>query len=489
MRVLSLSLMGWILAMHVYAHSPQDTILNHALDAIRADKAQLRLFFRQMPKGADLHHHYSGAVFDEISIDALWQHNLYIHPQTLAVKEKLTYTDSNFIRVNKLSPDEWEHIRTGLLRKWSVREFDARQHRQTNADFFFSTFGAKGPTEKIAVLAGLLSLKKQALAENVAYIETMLHLIPTPTIDAAVAARFDRLWRAAEQQKDTAAVFRLFDSAYHILMQAGAKELASTYTRTVNQRHESLRLDDNFFTMRYQNYALRTLNPFGVFTQLVGAFVSASESPYIVGVNLVGPEHHSVALQDYLLHMHMFAYLRKKFPPINCSLHAGELTANLASPMQLQTHIHDAIHIGGARRIGHGVAISQEYHAERTLTYMATNQIAVEINLTSNEFILGVKNEDHPVRLYHTYRVPIVLGSDDAGVLRTDLTEQYVLLANRYPNFSYTDIKQLVFNTIRYSFLPENTRKRITTKLQQDFHIFEQNVLDSHAPSHHKNKT
>ena len=31
-----------------------------------------------------------------------------------------------------------------------------------------------------------------------------------------------------------------------------------------------------------------------------------------------------------------------------------------------------------------------------TLAYMAKNKIAVEINLTSNEVILGVKDEDHP---------------------------------------------------------------------------------------------
>ena len=81
---------------------------------------------------------------------------------------------------------------------------------------------------------------------------------------------------------------------------------------------------------------------------------------------------------------------------------------------------------------------------------MSNNKVAVEINLLSNEFILGVKDDRHPVLLYKRFNVPLVISTDDPGISRTSLTEQYVLLAKRYSEVKYADIKQYVFNSIEY---------------------------------------
>jgi adenosine deaminase len=59
--------------------------------------------------------------------------------------------------------------------------------------------------------------------------------------------------------------------------------------------------------------------------------------------------------------------------------------------------ITSAVFQAGADRIGHGVDIAFETEALRTLDYMAAQKIAVEINLTSNEFILGVKDGSIPL--------------------------------------------------------------------------------------------
>ena len=40
---------------------------------------------------------------------------------------------------------------------------------------------------------------------------------------------------------------------------------------------------------------------------------------------------------------------------------------------------------------------------------MKTKQVPVEINMLSNEFILGIKNDFHPFLLYHNSGVPIVI--------------------------------------------------------------------------------
>ena len=48
----------------------------------------------------------------------------------------------------------------------------------------------------------------------------------------------------------------------------------------------------------------------------------------------------------------------------------------------------------------------------------------VEINLSSNEFILIVTEEEHPIMLYKKQNVPFIISTDDAGILRTNLSHQ-----------------------------------------------------------------
>ena len=57
----------------------------------------------------------------------------------------------------------------------------------------------------------------------------------------------------------------------------------------------------------------------------------------------------------------------------------------------------------------------------------------VEVNLTSNDVILGIKGADHPLPLYRKYGVPVTLSTDDEGVSRIDLTHEYVRAAMTYP--------------------------------------------------------
>jgi adenosine deaminase/adenosine deaminase CECR1 len=62
--------------------------------------------------------------------------------------------------------------------------------------------------------------------------------------------------------------------------------------------------------------------------------------------------------------------------------------------------------------------------------------------------------------------------------LRTSLTEQYVLLASRYKDISYADIKTFVYNSIQYSFIEEpEIKQKLRVKLDADFRIFENRIL------------
>jgi adenosine deaminase len=83
---------------------------------------------------------------------------------------------------------------------------------------------------------------------------------------------------------------------------------------------------------------------------------------------------------------------------------------------------------------------------------MARDKVAVEINLTSNDVILGVKGKDHPLPLYLAAGVPVTLSTDDLGVSRTDLTHEYMRAVIEH-GVSYTQLKQISRNSLTYSFL------------------------------------
>jgi adenosine deaminase/adenosine deaminase CECR1 len=83
---------------------------------------------------------------------------------------------------------------------------------------------------------------------------------------------------------------------------------------------------------------------------------------------------------------------------------------------------------------------------------------------------LKVKENRHPYFAIQSIWSSIVISTDDAGILRTNMIEQYVLLASRYKDVSYADIKQYVYNSINYSFIQnENIKKQLLKDLDSRF--------------------
>ena len=70
---------------------------------------------------------------------------------------------------------------------------------------------------------------------------------------------------------------------------------------------------------------------------------------------------------------------------------------------------------------------------------MAERNVLVEIALTSNDLILGVSGDDHPLPIYMKYGVPVALASDDEGVSRSDMTHEYLRAVESY-HLSYADV-------------------------------------------------
>jgi adenosine deaminase len=121
-------------------------------------------------------------------------------------------------------------------------------------------------------------------------------------------------------------------------------------------------------------------------------------------------------------------------------------------PEELRSHIRQAVEVAGARRIGHGIDLMQEDQPLQLAAEMARRHVLVEINLTSNDVILGVSGDRHPFPVYRQLGVPVALSTDDEGVSRIDLTHEFVRAVQTY-QLTYGDLKTLVRNSLEYSFL------------------------------------
>jgi adenosine deaminase len=111
---------------------------------------------------------------------------------------------------------------------------------------------------------------------------------------------------------------------------------------------------------------------------------------------------------------------------------------------------------------------------------MRKKPVVVEINLTSNDVILGVRGKDHPLPAYRAAGVPLVLSTDDAGVSRIDLTHEYVRAARDY-RLGYRDLKELARNSLTYSFLSDNDKQAALERFDKSIADFESAIADERS--------
>ena len=128
------------------------------------------------------------------------------------------------------------------------------------------------------------------------------------------------------------------------------------------------------------------------------------------------------------------------------------MTSQLVPPEEM-FHIRDSVERGHAERIGHGVDVMHEPDPAGLLREMAKRKILVEICLTSNDVILGVSGARHPLPVYMRYGVPVALATDDEGVSRSNMTQEYQRAAETY-ELSYKELKKMARTSMAYSFLP-----------------------------------
>ena len=419
----------------------------------------LRAFLNDFPKGADLHVHLSGAVYAETLIRDAGEDGLCVDKTTLSFAQPpcrgnlipAAQLSGNIDRQSQLFYDK-------LIDSLSVRSFVPTAGWSEHDQFFAVFDRMSGLGNHAAEWAD--EVASRAAAENNQYLE----LMQTPPFSHALQISSQIGWNAKLAQADPQAFaeFRqqLLDHGLRDEVAAGrnAALQAETGRRQLEHCGTAQAAPACQVEVRYLWTVLRDFTPEQVFAQSLLAFETVQASMNAkddtwVGINLVRPEDDFVSMRDYTLQMKMVGYLHSVYPGVHISLHAGELAPGLVPPEGLRFHIRQAIELGDAERIGHGVDVMQEDRPRDLLTELAARHIMVEINLSSNEGILGVEGDAHPFPVYRAAHVPVALSTDDEGVSRIDLTHEYVRAAIDY-GFTYRDLKQLARTGMEHDFLP-----------------------------------
>lgn len=414
-----------------------------AFQEVRGDSARLYAFLRAMPKGGDLHSHLSGAVYAESYLAWAEEDGLCVTVARLAFSRPPC--DAEVGRPPVAAARRDEALRNRLVDAFSTRNYTPAT--ENGHERFFSTFDRFGLVSSARVGDMLAEAAARAARGQVRYLELM-HTpggLAVGSLGAAVG--WDDDWEALRDR----------------ILAAGLGDTLEAISRGMDvdeARRDALlgcgsgEADAGCaVTQRYLFQVLRAFPREMVFAQILGGFELARRDPRFVGLNLVQPEDHRVAMEDYSLHMRIIRFLRERhYPEVPVTLHAGELAPGLVPPEGLRFHIREAVGVAGARRIGHGVDVLYEDDPDALLRLMAQRRVLVEVNLTSNDVILGVTGARHPLRTYLAYGVPTALSTDDEGVSRSEMTLEY-RKAVEEQGVDYLTLKGMARNSLEYAFV------------------------------------
>ncbi|MBV9073333.1 MAG: adenosine deaminase [Acidobacteria bacterium] len=463
MSRLRFAFLYFFLCACAFAQTPGQETAKY-FDSIRTSPPLLEAFLREMPKGGDLHNHLSGAVYAESYIQ-------YAIHDNLCVTQALAFTSAPCAETSVPAASALTNavLYRELLDALSMRDFHAFSQAglsESGEDHFFATFGRFGMVSRVHTGEMLAEVASRAGRQNESYLELTLGL---DRLSAAIGTKvgwdedFDRM-----RQKLTAAGI---DAA--IPQTRKALDDAETEKNRLLHCDGSARADPGCkVTIRYIHEVYRGTPKEQVFAEIMTGFALAKADHRYVAINPVMPEDGLTSMSDYDLHMRMFDYFHKLYPDVHLTEHAGELAPGLVPPEGLRLHIREAVEVGHAQRIGHGVDVMEEDRPIELLREMAEKHVAVEICLTSNDLILGVSGDRHPFPVYRKFGVPVVIATDDEGVSRSDMTHEYLRAVQGYA-LTYSDLKKLVRDSIDYSFAEPQVKEQLGRDLNSRFAQFE----------------
>lgn len=409
-----------------------------APDLSRMGAAERIAFLKAFPKGGELHNHLGGGTPAELLLAWAVEDGFCVDPAELALRPGCA--GPGLRPAADYAGDEM--LRSALLDSLTVRHPGFRD--RSGHDQFFSSFSRR-PTAPRRNGDALAETMDTLARQNTFYAELMV----TPQAAAArgIGARVG--WRGDAAATRTA----LSEAGLEKLVPAvvADTDVLESRAREVLKCGTPQARPGCQVTVRFLFQAIRQGPPEQTMAQLqLGVAVVAADRRW-VGLQLVAPEDSADAVKYYDIHMRIVDLLTDHGRRTPVALHAGEVTLKLVTPEAASYHVRDAVRVAGARRIGHGTDLPREVGADDLAAEMAAKGVLVEVNILSNASILEVRPEDHPYAWLRKKGVPAALSTDDAGITRTELSDDYAAAVRN--GASYDDLKTAARNAIAFSFL------------------------------------
>ena len=171
----------------------------------------------------------------------------------------------------------------------------------------------------------------------------------------------------------------------------------------------------------------------------------------VVGFDLAGIE------ENFPAKKHKEAFYLILNNNINTTIHAGEAFGPKS--------IHQAIHVCGAHRIGHGTRVYEDIDL---LNYINDHRIPLEICLTSNIHTKSVASiSKHPFKYYIDEKVRVTLNTDNRLISNTSLSNEYEIAINNF-KLNENEIRTIIINGFKSAFLPHNERRELIRKIANE---------------------
>jgi adenosine deaminase len=465
----------------------RETLVSDHLDEMLRDADGLENLLRAMPKGGDLHSHTSGAITTEKLIQWGSEDGACVHPTTSVASNPCA---AGTVALTSATPGS--ALYQQVLGAWSMEGFTgpllaAHQH-------FFDAFGKYGAIQidsrnddSYADVMSKAGRNKQV------YIELLQGF--GSGAGAGIAAGIFQptdIWDQPTLLMRRKQIIEHPNFAPAIAAQAASIAATFSGARALLGCETSSPDPGCNVAVRLQVAANRTGSRVAVFGQWVYALELAQAVPEMVGLNLVSPEEHPNSLQFYNDEMFALGVLdtfndtsagRKN---VHVSLHAGELIPEVVpSPVDLTFHIRRAVEVAHAERIGHGVAVLRETDgdgADDLLRDMSDAGVMVEICLTSNRVLLNAAAEDHPLNRYRREGVPVALATDDQGILRGDISDEYIA-AVVDQGLGYRDLKKMVRASLEHAFVEGASLWRSRDEFRRPVDACRRDQLGARRPS------
>jgi adenosine deaminase CECR1 len=418
-------------AAGVASASPAETVflrLNH-------DRGRLGPFLRVLPKGGVLHGHLSGELDPDVLID-------------LAARQ------GYFLR---LGDDDLGKI--GIERDVRFKLVSPESRGRVPSD----------RRDLLVPVAGWL----ERATGNRALLHDALTLQPSEPLEEFFGPIFDRIDEVGKDRRLQRALFQGVVEKAHtegisylelrinpkLAVDRGLIEEYAQVVRECNARWPDEEAVEARFVVGVHRGTPKTPDDLRTAFQVAAADDGGSD--LIVGVDLVGLENASGAPALYL---GVLKELRRSFPSVRLTLHAGEST-------KPSSHVRDSILLG-AERIGH--ATNLHLDPFDTMRLARDNGVLLEVSLISSLRIFHLPIEEHPFRIYLKAGVPLSLNTDDGALFNSTLTDEFTEAVLAF-DLTWSQLRALCENSLRFSFASSEVKEAMIARWRARWGRIEQN--------------